>query len=407
MKTTIKTVGLATSAALAAAALVACGGGGGGYGSSPTPTASNGTLSVALTDAPACGFDQVNVTVNMVRVHQSSSAADTDSGWTDITLSPARKIDLLKLNNGVLDVLGQTPLTPGHYTQLRLVLDANTGAGMANTVVPTGTTTEKTLETPSAVQSGIKLVNEFDVAAGQKVDLVLDFDACKSIVTRGKTAYALKPVVKVIPTVINGIGGFVATSLLASHVSVSAQQNGVVIASTAPNPTTGEFSLARLPAGNYDVVITADNSAAAVVAAVPVTATASTALSTAAAPITLAASTMGSIGGVVTLAPVSTTEAAFVSAKQSFAAGPTVTIKYQGTDLATGAYTIANLPVAAPQYAAYSATLPLVFAASTTTTPGTGKYRVDASATGYTAKSTATVDISAANQSAVNFALVP
>lgn len=405
MKTTIKTAGLATSAALAAAALVACGGGGGG--STATPTASNGTLSVAITDAPACGFDQVNVTVNKVRVHQSSSAADTDSGWTDITLSPARKIDLLKLNNGVLDVLGQTPLTPGHYSQLRLVLDANTGTGMANTVVPTGSTTEKTLETPSAVQSGIKLVNEFDVAAGQKVDLVLDFDACKSIVTRGKTAYALKPVIKVVPTVINGIGGFVATSLLASHVSVSAQQNGVVIASTAPNPTTGEFSLARLPAGTYEVVITADNSAAAVVAAVPVTASASTALSTSAAPITLAASTMGSIGGVVTLAPVSATEAAWVSAKQSFASGPTVTIKYQGADLATGAYTIANLPVAAPQYATYSATLPLVFAASTTTPPGTGKYRVDASATGYTAKSIATVDISVANQSAVNFALVP
>jgi hypothetical protein len=340
-------------------------------------------------------------------VHKSGSAADTDSGWTDITLSPARKIDLLKLSNGVLEALGSTPLEAGHYSQLRLVLDANTGAGLANSVVPTGTATEKTLETPSAVQSGIKLVNEFDVAAGQKVDLVLDFDACKSVVTRGKTNYALKPVVKVVPTVLNGISGFVTTSLLSSHVMVSAQQNGVIVASTAPNAGTGEFSLSRLPAGNYDVVLTADNSAASVVAAVPVTASGTTALSSAAAPLSLAVSTVGSISGVATLTPASSAEAAYVSAKQSFASGPTVTIKYQGADLASGAYSIANLPLAAPQYAVYSSSLPLVFTPHTTTTPGTGKYRLDAAATGYTAKSIALVDLSAANQANVNFALAP
>jgi hypothetical protein len=306
----------------------------------------------------------------------------------------------------VLESLGQTALPAGHYSQLRLVLDANTGTGLANSVVPSGGS-ETTLDTPSAVQSGIKLSNEFDVAAGQKVDLVLDFDACKSVLTKGNGKYALKPVVKVIPTTINGIGGFVATSLLASHVSVTAQQNGAIIAGTTPNATTGEFSLSRLPAGNYDVVITADDRAASVIGAVPVTATATTSLSTSAAPIAMATSTMGSIAGVVTMTPPSTTEAAYVAARQSFASGPTVTIRYKGADLLTGAYTIASLPVAAPQYAAYSASLPLVFAANTTTTPGTGKYKVDASATGYTAKSTASVDISAANQTGVNFALVP
>ncbi len=406
MKTTLTYIALATSATIAATALVACGGGGGSSAGS-TPTPANGSLSVALTDAPACGFDAVNVTVNKVRVNQSATAADTDGGWTDITLSPARKIDLLKLSNGVLDTLGQTPLAPGHYSQLRLVLDANTSGAMANSVIPTGSANEVSLDTPSAVQSGIKLVNEFDVVAGQRVDLVLDFDACKSIVTRGKNGYALKPVVKVVPTAVNGIEGFVSPALLPSHVLVSAQQNGVIVATSAPNATTGEFNLSHLPAGNYDVVITADNRAAAVVSTVPVTATGTTALSTAAAPLTLGVSAMGSISGLATLAPVSATEAVYVSAKQSFAAGPTVTIKYQGADLATGTYTIANLPVAAPGYAVYSATLPLVFAASTTTTPGTGKYRVDAAATGYTAKSIALVDISVANQANVNFTLVP
>jgi hypothetical protein len=396
---------LAATAAVTAAALSACGGGGGGAN---PPNQTMGTLAVSMTDAPACGFDAVNVTVSKVRVHQSASAADTDSGWTDITLNPARKINLLALNNGTLDSLGQASLSAGHYSQLRLVLDANTGNGLANSVVPTGTTAEQTLDTPSAVQSGIKLVNEFDVAAGQRVDLVLDFDACKSVLTKGNGKYALKPVIKVIPATLNGIGGFVNTALLASHVMVSAQQNGVIVSATAPNPATGEFALTRLPLGNYDVVVTADGSAAAVVGAVPVTSTAAIVpISTAAAPITLPASTTGSISGAVTLAPLSSTEGAYVAARQSLVSGSSVTIKYQGADLVSGGYTLAGLPTAAPQYAVYSASLPLQFNSAAAVLPGAGKYVVQASANGYTALSAPLIDISLANQANVNFTLKP
>ena len=116
-----------------------------------------------------------------------------------------------------------------------------------------------------------------------------------------------------------------------------------------PNASTGEFSLARLAPGNYDVVITAADHTAAVVGAVPMVSTSSTvALSTAAAPITLATGTMSSIAGVVTLTPP-----------------------------------------------------------STTTTPGTGKHKVDASATGYARKSAASVDVTVASVPAINFALLP
>ena len=404
---TLSRLALAATTAITAAVLTACGGGGGGDSSpAPAPSSSLGSVGVSLTDAPACGFDAVNVTVAKVRINKSASASDTDSGWTDITLNPARKINLLNLTNGALDALGQTSLEAGHYSQLRLVLDSNTAQPLSNSVVPTGGV-ETTLNTPSAVQSGIKLVNEFDVAAGQRVDLVLDFDACKSVVTTGSGKYMLKPVVKVIPTAINGISGFVATSLLGSHVVVSAQQNGNVISSTVPS-ATGEFLLARLVPGNYDVVITADDRAAAVVGAVPVASTTSNvALSTAAAPLTLPASTTSSVAGTVTLVPASTTEAGLLSAKQSFAAGPLVTIKYRNADLSTGAYLLSQLPTAAPQYAVYSPSLPLVFSQNTAVTPGIGKYRVDASAAGYTAKSIASVDVATVNQAGVNFSLTP
>ncbi|WP_426341440.1 DUF4382 domain-containing protein [Pseudoduganella sp. S-14] len=390
--------------ALTSLLLAACGGGGGG---DAPPAQTMGTLGVSITDAPACGFDAVNVTVNKVRVNTSATASDTDSGWTDITLSPGKKINLLNLTNGTLDALGQTSLAAGRYNQVRLVLDPNTGNATANSVVLSGTTTEISLDTPSAIQSGIKMNADFTVEAGQRYDLVMDFDACKSIVTKGNGKYALKPVVKVIPTALNGISGFVATSTLSDGVTVSAQQNGAVVAATVPS-ATGEFVLPRLPLGNYDVVITSNTHAAYVVGGVPVTSTTGMVpISTTGAPFALAnTSLMGSISGTATLTPASATESALVSAKQAITGGPTVTLRYTNADLTTGAYSITKLPLAAPQYAAYSATLPLTFS-SAGTIPATGMYKVDASATGYTTLSNASVDINVANAVNVNFNLVP
>ncbi|WP_256080557.1 DUF4382 domain-containing protein [Massilia sp. YIM B04103] len=413
MKTSRLFPRLAAGAAVSTALvlLASCGGGGGGggggNGGTPPPATTMGTVAVSLTDAPACGFDAVNITVTKVRIHASNIASDTDNGWTDITLTPARKINLLNLTNGALEALGQASLATGHYSQIRLVLDPNGAGGSANTVVPSGSLLERSLDTPSAVQSGIKLVNDFDVGANQRVDLVLDFDACKSVVSKGNGSYALKPVVKVVPATLNGIGGFVSSALLGSHVAITAQQNGAIIAATVPNASSGEFALTRLPAGNYDVVITADDRAAGVVGAVPVAAGSTiTALSTSAAPLTLPPSLQGSISGTVTLTPASATEVAMVTARQVISGGPAVALRYQAADLLNGSYTLAKLPVAPIQYVSYSSSLPLVFS-STATTPSSGMYRLDATAVGYAVKTNAAVDIGSINQTGINFNLTP
>jgi hypothetical protein len=343
------------------------------------------------------------VTVNQVRVHQSSSATDTDAGWTDITLNPARKIDLLSLNNGVLDNLGETPLAAGHYTQLRLVLDPNTVVGgLANSVVPTGGA-ETPLFTPSAVQSGIKLINEFDVASGQRVDLVLDFNACKSIVLHGNGTYALKPVIKVSPFALNGIDGFVDPALLSSNVMVTAQQNGDVVQSTKPNATTGEFFLARVAPGNYDVVITADGHATAVITSVPVASTTSVVnISVSGTPVTLPVSSTHIISGTEILNPASSTVFAYATAKQTLGAAPIVTEKFVAADdLASGAYTL-TLPVGAPQLGQYATTLPIALVAQSGVA---GQYTVEASATGYVTQS-GSKNISAADAT-LSFILIP
>lgn len=396
-----------------------CGSGGDGSGGT---TAQPGTVSVSMTDAPACGFDEVNVTVSKVRVHQSDNASENAAGWTDITLNPARKINLLDLNdptqtNRALEFLGETPLEAGHYTQLRLVLVPNRGSSPpANSVVLSGQTTEIPLDTPSAVQSGIKLIHQFTVDSGQRVDLLLDFDACKSIVQTGNGTYKLKPVIKIIPFLLNGIEGFVDKTL--PNVSVSAQVDGDIVRATVPNTVTGKFFLAHLDPTNYDVVITADGHATAVIAAVPVpSSTSITTVSTSGAPIpvvtppTLEASATHNIGGTVTLNPATDDETVVIATKQALNGGPTVTVKSRTASVVTGnppgdfAYNL-TLPIAAPSLGPYSTPLPILFTQQPASVAG--QYTVQVSATGYATKSSlAPVDISGGDATSQDFTLTP
>ena len=364
-------------------------------------SAAPGTLGVSLTDKPTSVFSAVNVTVTKVRVHQSATASENDSGWTDITLDQPRKINLLKLTNGVLEDLGQTPLPAGHYTQLRLVLQMNTDTTPpANSVVIKGTTDELPLITPSAVQSGIKLIHEFDVAPGQRVDLVIDFDAWKSIVELGNGGYLLRPVIKIVPTVLTGIDGFVDISLLNSNVMVSSQVSGTVFGSTIPNAQTGEFFI-DLDPGSYDLVITADDHATAVVAGVPTSAALVTMVSTSTEPIILSISTMQTITGAVDLSTgPSPTTVASVAAKQTFSGGPTVTVKSQDLLLLPNIYSLA-LPTAAPLLGKYgTGTLPIALIQQAAIA---GKYDVEASAEGYQTETAPNVDISITD--VINFSL--
>ena len=384
-----------------------------GCGSSGNDAAAPGAVSVSLTDAPACGFDAVNVTVSKVRIHQSSSADEKDAGWTEITLNPPRKINLLDLNdptkpNFALEHLGETPLPAGHYTQLRLVLVPNSGnSPLANSVVLSGTTNEIALDTPSGIQTGIKLIHQFTVESGQHVDLLLDFDACKSVHQTGNGKYKLKPVIKVIPFVLNGIEGFVDTALLGNHVVVSAQSGGNIVRVTTPN-TAGKFFLARLDApAQYAVVFTADAHVTKVITGVPVpSSNMITVVSTSAAPIGLGASPTHNISGTVVLAPPTDDETVFVSAKQTIG-GTTVTVKslpaplVDGPPIGDSSYLL-TLPTGAPLLGLYSALLPITFTAQ----PGAaGQYAVEASAAGYATQSF-NKDISATDQTQ-NFALVP
>ena len=324
-----------------------CGGGGGIGG-----TANDfGTMHLSITDAPACGYDAVHVTIDKVRVHQSSAAADADGGWSEVVLAPAKRIDLLMLTNGVLEELGQTALPAGKYTQMRLVLASNSGGNpLANSVTPTGAA-ETALTTPSAQQSGIKLNVDIDIVAGKVADFVIDFDACKSVVKRGNLGqYNLKPVVTVVPVLSDAglrVVGYVAPSIAGVATNVSVQFNGLPVKATIPD-VTGKFVLYPVPAGSYDLVVTSAGHVTAVMTGVPVISTAYTYVNSAALPIAPALTAMRPVSG--TVAPATAT----VRAMQAFIGGPVIEVAWAAVDATSGAFEF-SLPINAPVKTAYVA----------------------------------------------------
>lgn len=375
--------------AVLVAGLAACGGGGGDSGDST----GSGTLRLALTDAPSCGYDSVHVTVEKVRVHHSSSAGDADAGWSEIVLNPAQRVDLLSLTNGVLMELGQIPLPTGKYTQMRLVLaDNSTSQPLANAVRPTGGS-EVALKTPSGQQSGVKTNINIDIAENKMADFVLDFDACKSVVQAGDSGqYLLKPVVSVIPRYVSGVQGYVDPAMGAGATRVSLQLNGTIVKATVPD-STGKFLLQPVAPGNYTLVMAAPGRTTTVVTGVPVVAETVTPVASAALPVTLAPSASATVSGT---APADT----LVRAMQPLTAAGTVEIDGTYVNSVTGAYAF-SLPVNAPLVGAYAAApAPLVLAADT---QAAGRYTIRASLPGFADKQTVLPALAAGGSTTANF----
>lgn len=364
---------------LLVAGLAACGGGGGG-----TSVAESGTLKLALTDAPACGYDEVNVTIQKVRVHQSSSASETDGGWSEIVLNPALHVDLLKLQNGDLAELGEVTLPTGSYNQMRLVLADNSGSGpLANSVVLTSDKSVVALKTPSGQQSGVKAKQfKIDIAANQLANFVIDFDACKSVVVAGNSGrYLLKPQLSVIPRYVSGVAGFVDATLISGYTSVSLQQGGVVVKATTPD-STGKFLLKPVAPGSYTLVLTAPGRTTAVVTGVAVATETVTSVNASGTPLNPPVSATGTVTGT---APVDTLVRALQPLTPALTGGTATTVEVAGQFVngITGSYSYV-LPVAAPLIAPYvSASNLLAFTADTA---AAGKYTLQASLTGFADK---------------------
>ncbi|BCS94938.1 hypothetical protein DSLASN_05700 [Desulfoluna limicola] len=181
----------------------------------------SGDLNVSLTDAPSPDYKAVYISVNQVEVKASSD--NSENGWQVVDIVN-KTINLLDLTGGILEDLGTRNLPAQTYNQLRLILadapdDENNLNGdphpHANYVILNdGSDTVHELKVPSGYQSGIKLVKQFTISVSGLTELILDFDAMKSVVQAGSSGqWILKPVIEVLDTVtLAGIGGSVTNS---------------------------------------------------------------------------------------------------------------------------------------------------------------------------------------------------
>lgn len=263
-------VGVLVLAVLAISQLPGCGGGG-----SSTPT---GTLKVGLTDAQSDSFQNVFVTIKEVRVVPLGleNAADDDSRLPVIaTFANPQPIDILTLRFQQ-ELLGQVVLPAGKYNQVRLILEPNpTGQRdpLNYLTLKTAPTVKIPLTTPSAQQSGLKVLGKFEVKEGIINAILIDFDPNTAIVDRGNGDYNLKPTgIRIIQmeNLLNSFGSLSgtvnsaiqkdwssATVSVIPQGSTAAIAAGNIFSNFSSNQYSAPFS-AFVPAGSYKVHVLAD-----------------------------------------------------------------------------------------------------------------------------------------------------
>ena len=228
----------------------------------------SGTFSLLLADATTDAYNAVYVTIREVDV------ATDDDAWSVVS-TPNRTYNLLALVNGVREQLALTDLPPGHYTQMRLIIGDLPDAGVnilsqahpyANYVIDSEDAYHA-LKIPSGLQTGIKIVYGFDINANSTTELILDFDASKSVVVAGSSGlYLLEPTIQVLSTALasivrgtvtrasdlSGVKGALVSAQVYDPTAADAKDRVVVRTSTA-SADDGGYEI-FVAAGAYNVV---------------------------------------------------------------------------------------------------------------------------------------------------------
>jgi hypothetical protein len=170
-----------------------------------------GTLTLRLTDAPpdTDNLASAIVTLSSAEAHfaKDDGAADLngdakkddvegdgDGGWVRVS-GPPLSYDLLRLQNGLTELIGELALPAGKITQIRLFIDE---AGVNAVTLKNGQTCPLLLD--GVDKTGIKIAQPFKAMSlkdGHTLEVVLDFDLKESVDMTGPCAYHLKPVIKV------------------------------------------------------------------------------------------------------------------------------------------------------------------------------------------------------------------
>lgn len=203
-------------------------------------------VTVRLVDAPG-DYEKVNVDIQDVMINRSD---DSENGWESLTDINAGVYDLLELTGGASVVLADNEIASGELEQIRLILGDNNSLVIDGQEVP--------LTTPSAQQSGLKInLDDTELQDGFTYEIILDFDADKSVVKAGESSqYILKPVIHASWKVNSGqITGSVEPFEFQTKATVITQDNDTINSFTNDS---GLYVLYGVPAGTYQVTLTPD-----------------------------------------------------------------------------------------------------------------------------------------------------
>ena len=203
-------------------------------------------MNIYLTDAPA-QYKAVWIDIQQVMVKRSDD--NSDNGWTAVPLLRPGRYNLLELRNGRDTLLGGVDLPAGKVPQIRLILGNNN-----QVVLQDGTVAD--LKTPSAQESGLKLKLDANLTPGIPYELVLDFDAARSIVKAGNSGqYILKPVIR---TFARAAGGAIQGVVLPGTANAMVTAiSGVDTLGAIPD-VSGAYKFWGLTARNYTLLFTPD-----------------------------------------------------------------------------------------------------------------------------------------------------
>jgi len=219
------------------------------------------TVQLKLIDAPG---DYLEVNIEIVDIQYNNS--DNEDGWTSFTPENGYPInvDLTKLIAGNSLLLTNEIMPSGMLKQIRLVLSDNNILAIEGD--QEGVITMNHLDTPSAMQSGLKLKLDTFLEPGFSYTFILDWDVHKSIVMAGNSGkYNLKPVIRVHAEVNSGsIEGKVTGDVDGDEIDGAVPLKDVIVGVYATDDSyitetltneNGDFIVQGLEEGDYKIKI--------------------------------------------------------------------------------------------------------------------------------------------------------
>ena len=245
-------------------------------GASCGQASGTGTLELYLSDAP---IDAENVTGVYITINEIQY--NLNDQWIICEeFEGPKTYNLLELTGGNSSLLGELVLPGGHFNQIRFMLDIpEMGPPPANPgcYIEFADNSTEPLFVPSGGETGYKAIGPFRVSVNGSVVVTADFDVRKAVVAAD--FYILKPTIRlVVNNQAGSIRGSITNSSNYTDIIVFAYENGtwsetedddpVYPESRFPNAINsgkmdeeGDYKLALLTAGNYDLAVAGYNGA--------------------------------------------------------------------------------------------------------------------------------------------------